>query len=106
LALPCERGANGCHPAEATVSGAAGPHSRQRALLGVGQMSGGRREGAVSEEQSWTGADPSNCQKLNHWTTSQLKTLNLKQNPKPIGPQVSQKGREGWGNTATTLEDL
>jgi hypothetical protein len=31
---------------------AAGPHSRQRALLGVGKMSGGRREGAVSEEQA------------------------------------------------------
>ena len=30
----------------------AGPHSRQRALLGVGKMSGGRREGAVSEEQA------------------------------------------------------
>jgi len=29
---------------------AAGPHSRQRALLGVGKMC--RREGAVSEEQA------------------------------------------------------
>jgi hypothetical protein len=52
FALPCKRGADRCHLAEATASGAAGPRSRQRALLGVGQVQGGRREGAVSEVQA------------------------------------------------------
>jgi hypothetical protein len=37
--------------AEATAS-AAGPRSRERALLGVGRVQWGRREGAASEEQA------------------------------------------------------
>jgi hypothetical protein len=46
-----DRGGGG-GSAEATASGAAGPRSRQRALLGVGQVQGGSREGAVTEEQA------------------------------------------------------
>ena len=34
------------------ASAAAGPRSRQRALLGLEQVQGGQREGAVSEEQA------------------------------------------------------
>jgi hypothetical protein len=34
---------NGCHPVEATASGAAGPRPRQRALLGLGRVQGLRR---------------------------------------------------------------
>jgi hypothetical protein len=38
--LPYQQGTSGCHPAEATASGAAGARPRQRALLGVERVQG------------------------------------------------------------------
>ena len=46
-----EQAARRLNPAETTCSAAAGPHSRLRALLGVGRVRGGRREEEVSEGQ-------------------------------------------------------
>jgi hypothetical protein len=52
----CERGANGCHPAEATASGASWLRPRDCALLGVEWVQGDRREGVVPEGQAGTAA--------------------------------------------------
>ena len=54
FALPHKQAANGAHSAEATSFGPAGPGPRNRALLGVGQVQGGKREGAVPEKQAGT----------------------------------------------------
>jgi len=68
FALPCERDTNRGNTAEATASATAGSRSRQRALLGVGQVPGSRKEGAVPEGQVETVGNFEKLRILYWWT--------------------------------------